>query len=867
MAVKITACYAVKNKSIELCDATNGSTPLHLAVLAKSEHNIIKYLVEKYPESIRIQNKNLNLPLHDAIANHSPVEILKLLLPEDNASTNVSLLLENCKKNIAMEQSLERGVDLSSCIFLVNKTKQAIDSICRFEKNQTGSDLHRAAQKVINFKDGLLCMKRRIDIAMYLIKYDVNEDITDLYLSEFPSDGIIRTEGYTCSLLHFAAIIKAPFYILHKIFNLIPENARRTTDLCGNTPLHYIFYNRYLPKIMDGTIFPEMILEKRFHPQAMNLQKQDSVKYLMHESSTLNIATFLYEMWPQSLHMQNNNKQIPSDLAVMSYCHLDVLKFLYSKNKWILQHIGFNGNTILHNVCARMNINHIIDKIDNSPTSCILLEMTSQFPHDALCFESKDRIDIFMWILQKCDSFVYKTNDFGQLPVHVAAINNAEFSILQKLAAKFRKGQLYTDDNLKNSPIHSMLQWQQGSLYKNDKLIRHLVQEQCLDKHKVLECLKHAVYNRLSDTSENSISNASESVILSILRNTDFVCNITKNALEILSVDEMMNEKSGILEIIKTLKDACLYHASSENFSVYLTYYTEIITVVFEILMRKHTVNSNHCNNIVYIEKAYAVCSAHLKIFTLNVLHETNAVKRIKSYFESISFAIQNIHREKTMAQKAETNAQDLIDEVERDAAQLIVTRQKKKLARHRRGQAHKENNTIEVEPVATLNSILNEKKLTLIEDPKVVANEFIVQDEEKPSLLVNPQELADKSTIPEDYEELKEQHRKLTERHIELENMHNKLKQINSNHQKIKVQDANQIQDLKTDILSTPKKMCASEFITRPKKMYIIHPCFFCGGHGILCGAGIHTCFDCIDILFAKSPENVLLQVNENFY
>jgi len=847
MAVTITACYVVKNKSMELCDATNGSTPLHIAILAKSEQNVIKYLVNEYPNAIQIQNTNSNIPLHEAIANHSSVDILKLLLPKDNECTNISLLLENCKQKIAIEQCLEHGVDLLSCIFILNMTKRAIDHVCRFERDQTESHLHNIAKLVIDFEEGLILMKRRIDIAMYLIKYDVNEEITDLYFSEFPSDGIIRTESYTCSLLHFAAIIKAPFYILHKIFKLIPENARRTKDLCGNTPLHYIFYNRYLSKIMDGTIFPEILLDKRFYPLSMDLKRQDTVRYLMHESSTLKIATFLYEMWPESLLMDNNNKQIPSDLAVMSYCHIDIIKYLYSKNKSILKHIGFNGNTILHNVCARINIHHIIDKIDQVSSSCIILDNTSQQLHDSLCFESKDRIDIFMWIIQKCDSFVYQANDLGQFPLHIAAINNAEFEILQKLAVKFRKEQLYKEDNLNNVPIYCMLQWQQGSLYKNDKLIQHLVQEHCLDRYKVLTCLKYAVYNRLVDNSEkcfkNSIPNPSETLILGMLRNTDFVCNITKNALDIISVNDMMNGKSGILQIIETLKNSCLQYASPENFCVYLTYYKEIITVMFEILMKQHSVNINHCNNIVYIEQAYAVCFEHLKMFTLNDFNSTNSVKRIKIYLETILFAIQNIHQEKIMAEKAESNAQQLITEVENDAAQLIFNRKRKKLSRSRRGKSHKDNNSISVEAITVLNFNSNEDIKTPLEDFENVVNESFLQDEIKETVLVE-----------DDYEELKEKYRKLTEKQIELESMHKKLQQNNFNAQNIQRQNVNTIQKPQTQILSMTN--------TPEQKIHTIYPCFFCGGYGNLCGAGIHTCFNCIDFLCAKSPESIICQV-----
>jgi len=243
-------------------------------------------------------------------------------------------------------------------------------------------------------------------------------------------------------------------------------------------------------------------------------------------------------------------------------------------------------------------------------------------------------------------------------------------------------------------------------------------------------------------------------------------------------------------------------------------------------------------------------------MFTLNDLNATNAVKHIKIYLETILFAIQNIHEEKITAQKAELNAQDLINEVENDAAQLIFNQKRKKLARSRRGRSHKDNNLISVEPITVSNFNSNEDIKTPLEDSENVYNESLLQDEMKETVLVE-----------DDYEELKEKYRKLTEKQIELESMHRNLHQNNFDSQKIQRQNVSTIQKPQTQVLSMTTVSTVSERTMEGKKIHIIYPCFFCGGYGFLCGAGIHTCFNCIDILFAKSPENIIRQVNGKFY
>jgi len=315
----------------------------------------------------------------------------------------MSLLTKNARNKTAVQQALEVAMDIHTFKLLIDRTKSCISAICVNGADSSLSDM-------IDFEESSLAMNKKVDMVMYIIKYDVEEEIVDLLLSEFPSNGIIQSQETENNLLHFAAATKAPLAIIKKIYNYVPVHVQRACDSNFNTPLHYLLYNRYVPHVLDTTIFPKIKMDSRFDPQPMDIRKQDAIDYLLHESANMSFVEFLVEQWPECVSIENNNAQTPLDLAVTSYCQLDVIKFLHRKNKALLHRIGYNGNTILHNVSARIDIKHIMRKFNRHTTTGIILNLDKDSLFETLCFDSRDRTEVFMWIYSACENLACKKN-------------------------------------------------------------------------------------------------------------------------------------------------------------------------------------------------------------------------------------------------------------------------------------------------------------------------------------------------------------------------------------------------------------------------------------------------------------------------
>ena len=255
---------------------------------------------------------------------------------------------------------------------------------------------------MIDFDEASLSLYKKADMVMYIMKYAVQEEIVDLLLSEFPSDGFIQSQETKNTLLHFAAATKAPLAIMKKIYNYVPVPQQRACGSNLNSPLHYLLYNRYVPNVLDNTIFPQIKMDSRFNPQPMDTRKKNAICYLLHENANIGVVEFLVEKWPECVSIRNNNSQTPLDLAVASYCQLDVIKFLHRKDKTLLQQTGYNGNTILHNVSARVDIKHIMRKYNQHTTTGIILDLNKDSLFETLCFDSKNRIEVFMRIFSAC---------------------------------------------------------------------------------------------------------------------------------------------------------------------------------------------------------------------------------------------------------------------------------------------------------------------------------------------------------------------------------------------------------------------------------------------------------------------------------
>ena len=291
--IKVNAPNAKRAK------VTNGenvaSTPLYLALLAKSEYKIVKFLYDEYPLAIGIKNSAGDYPIHDALENNSGHDVIDLLTAGVEYDLVHSLLCENSEGMLPIEVALKVSAQINTCVTLIHRTKQQIKRIC---------DSGKSDHTMVDSASMSLSMRKKIEIAMYMIKYEVQEDIMDMYMNEFPNNGIVQTSSMTCSLLHFAAMMKSPVAILDKVYQKMPEESRTIFDTHGNTPLHYMFHNRYAALLLDGTVVPQLKLPASLSCVDMDTCTKTVGKYLEQETVGVPAVEYLVTKWKESVSIE-----------------------------------------------------------------------------------------------------------------------------------------------------------------------------------------------------------------------------------------------------------------------------------------------------------------------------------------------------------------------------------------------------------------------------------------------------------------------------------------------------------------------------------------------------------------------------------
>ena len=826
-----------------------GATPLHLAILAKSEMRIIEYLMNKFKDATNITNHNSNLPIHDAIEMKSSNEVIALLMSGNNQDTLMSLLTKNAMKKIAVQQGLEVGLDLYSMKLLIVRTKSCISEICA---NGPSSLLTTSLSDIIDFDEASLAMYKKVDMVMYIIKYAVQEEIVDLLLSEFPSDGFIRSQKTKNTLLHFAAATKAPLAIMQKIYNYVPVLQQRACDSNLNSPLHYLLYNRYVPNVLDKTIFPQIKMDFRFSPQPMDTRKKNAIYYLLHESANIDVVKFLVEKWPECVSIRNNNSQTPLDLAVASYCQLDVIKFLYRKDKTLLQQTGYNGNTILHNVSARVDIKHIMRTYNQHTITGIVLDLNKDCLFETLCFDSKDRKEVFTWIFSACGSLARKKNIYDQLPVHIAAANGAEYEIIQTLVNKYGKESLNTADSYGNTPVQSMLLWEMGALHTHDKIIKHLVQEQVVQPLQVMQYMKKAFWSGRIDTERLFIDN--------ILSRKEFTNIIIQHILPMVSLEDLMHQTTGIWILLENLTNRILEQEVSPHISVYIAYYSNVVQTIFPVLINSR----GDKNKKAHLEISYSTCSNHFQALSSKFSNSDDAFLGIKACLSNVLTQIEKLNDETKMTEVADMNAKHLIAEEEHDASDKSNMAVKKRQNRSKRGlytkrlvtecthDFHKHATITEQEIEHTLQKKYDNLK-KLYEDLQIQHSALEHKRSEleqqcRQNLLENNTLCSKNKTFLHENISLLLEHKNMKQEHKTTQKQNKKLQtqiklhEIRDDLQYVTAEDTFKKKDQAIDV---PCELISVETVI------IQHPCIFCGTKAILCELGIHTCRECIDILY----------------
>jgi len=627
-----------------------GNTPLHLALLANSEFKVLRFLLEAFPAAVVVSNQDGCLPIHVALKTYCSPQTIELMTADCSEICAQSLLTNNSQNFLAVEYAIHMAVGLEICTILIRRTK---DCIQRFSQLVTTDVLSACLDDTVDRSTSTLSMSRRIKLAMYMIKYEVEINTMELYMAEFPNDGVVRTKNGFCTLLHFAAMLKVSVSILEKVYCSMPVACYQQCDSNGNSPLHYLLYNRYVVGVLDASVFPEIAMASHFPPLPMKTSRRHVMQYLLHESIGEDHVEYLVSKWPDSVSLRNDNNQTVLDLAVFSYCPLPVIKLLFKKDKSLFKHVGYGGNSIVHNMCARINLEHVMKTCNAKNPSGVVLEMKEDFFFDTLSFESTDRVEIFSWICSLHESMAHLKNDKGQIPLHVAIENHAETGMVQKLVNRHTKHTLLAKDKNGNTAAHLQLRWEMAAFYVHDKTLVHITATDAYSGETLLGLLKNMV---LSVCKESALAKRDPALLHATLRKTCFISDVVRTVVARCNAVEVLAPENGIFRCLDGLLGITTEQVSPPLRTMYMKYYAAIVSSVF-----KYVVLCSHNRNLQTLEMFRVEFSKQLAQLDVGQSVDQDAIVDLRKINAVLLDEIDSIKAEKTQADIANQHANELI--------------------------------------------------------------------------------------------------------------------------------------------------------------------------------------------------------------
>ena len=325
----IKMCLSNKPELIERC-----KFHLHSACENKMPIDVIDFLLNILPDSIRIKDSNNKFPLQLAIENNSPIQVIMKLY---DANKDAIINPENYF-------NFENGFsnDLYNFLVLI---------IGKDSHSLTKDNLEKI---LVNFLDSWY--KNSIEDFMSLIKLYPN----------------IMTEKFSknMTILHILSdkykINESEYFydFFEKIINTNKNNAFEKDDL-GRLPLHIALEKRVCNRILQLFIStnPEAIRQKdnngnlpihidacqnyfqhfkvlsQIYPESLE-EKNDKGQLLLHttvlqsnKKEELHIIKIILNLYPEQINQNDKNGNTPLDIAILKYKIELVELFLYNNAK------------------------------------------------------------------------------------------------------------------------------------------------------------------------------------------------------------------------------------------------------------------------------------------------------------------------------------------------------------------------------------------------------------------------------------------------------------------------------------------------------------------------------------------------------
>ena len=300
-----------------------GDMPLHILcdnkkVGGAAAIQILKFLIEKCPESVRHADCEGRLPIHFAAGKRSP-EFCRVLIEaypgseQITAASGVLPLLHACANN-----------SLAAVEYLYRQYPDAINYAC----TDGYYPIHHAI--------GGMQQKDNPAATVEIVRFLLNCD---------PNQKLIQFQGM--SLLHFAcgqqyndSKIEASIQVIKVIFDAVPDSVR-SVDNEGHVPLHILCRNSKL----DGATAMQILnflLEK--YPEAVQHADNNGILPIHNAAGTRSpeFCRLIIEAYPGSERMTNTNGILPLHWACGKNS-LPTVEYLYSVYREAIHHVVTPG--------------------------------------------------------------------------------------------------------------------------------------------------------------------------------------------------------------------------------------------------------------------------------------------------------------------------------------------------------------------------------------------------------------------------------------------------------------------------------------------------------------------------------------------
>ncbi|XRB22513.1 hypothetical protein RI054_31g123650 [Pseudoscourfieldia marina] len=200
----------------------DGDLPLHWAVANNAPVEVVSKLIDAYRDGVQVKNNNGNLPLHYAANYNAPVEVISKLLDAYRDGAQV--------KNNDGNLPLHLAAANDASVEVISKLLDAYPDGAQVKNNDSSLPLHYAAY------------------------YNAPVEVISKLLDAYP-DGAQVKDNDGALPLHLAANYNAPVEVISKLLDAYRDGAQ-VKDNDGDLPLHWAaYYNasvEVISKLLDA---------------------------------------------------------------------------------------------------------------------------------------------------------------------------------------------------------------------------------------------------------------------------------------------------------------------------------------------------------------------------------------------------------------------------------------------------------------------------------------------------------------------------------------------------------------------------------------------------------------------------------------